>query len=145
METTISFTTLVRSMRQAQQAYFKDRGTTNLVTEMQAEKAVDEALAVLPDNRPGIHVGCWYGDDGNSVPQPAAYIGLPPMQDSSEPVEAVLEVYKDTLDAIEPGGDELHEFILKWERYALDHYLPFDVSEDFEVEDNRWRVVIEED
>ncbi|PJH76200.1 MAG: hypothetical protein CO064_02570 [Anaerolineae bacterium CG_4_9_14_0_8_um_filter_58_9] len=142
METT-SFTALVRAMRQAQQTYFKDRNRASLIAAKEAERAVDTALVVLPDNRPGIHVGCWYGDEGDQAARPAAIIGLPPTQDG-EPVEAVLEVYEDFLNEIAPSDDALHEFILKWERYALDHYLPFDVSEDFNVVEDRWQVAVEE-
>jgi hypothetical protein len=144
METTSSFTALVRKMRQAQKTYYKDLGTPNLVAAKQAESAIDKALQVVSDIRPGISITCWYGDDGQLVAQPAAMIGLPPTA-SGEFVSVVLDVYKDTLDEIEPGNEELHEFILKWERYALENFLPFDVSEDFEVVDNRWQVVVEEE
>ena len=53
METT-SFTALVRAMRHAQQTYFKDRNRASLIAAKEAERAVDTALVVLPDNRPGI-------------------------------------------------------------------------------------------
>ena len=132
MSDNTSFIALVREMRQAQ-------SLGNLSAASQAVKAVDAALKSLPDNRPGIHVGCWYGDEGDQAAHPAAYIGLPPTEDG-EAVEAVLDVFQDTLDKIDPGDDALHEFILKWERYALDCYLPFDVSEDFESVDNRWQL-----
>jgi hypothetical protein len=102
------------------------------------------ALASPSDNRPGIHIGCWYGESAFEVPLPAAFIGLPPMQDGGEPVEAILKVHNNYLDTIEPGDEALHEFVLKWERYALEHDLPFDASEDFEYVDNRWQVVIED-
>jgi hypothetical protein len=133
MSDNTSFIALVREMRQAQ-------SLGNLSAASQAVKAVDAALKSLLDNRPGIHVGCWYGDEGDQAAHPAAYIGLPPTEDG-EAVEAVLDVFQDTLDKIDPGDDALHEFILKWERYALDCYLPFDASEDFESVDNRWQLV----
>jgi len=130
---TISFIALVRKMRQAQ-----SRGS--LYVYSRAAKAVDAALKSLPDNRPGIHVGCWYRDEGDQAAHPAAYIGLPPTEDG-EAVEAVLEVFQASLDEIAPNDDALHEFILKWERYALGCYLPFDTSEDFECVGNRWQLV----
>jgi len=134
-----SFEALVRWMRLAQKTYYLSN-QANMGVVNPAVKAVDAALKSLPDNRPGIHVGCWYGDEGDQAARPAAYIGLPPTEDG-EAVEAVLDVFQDTLDKIDPGDDALHEFILKWERYALDCYLPFDVSEDFESVDNRWQLV----
>ncbi|MBU4225453.1 MAG: hypothetical protein KKC71_06495 [Chloroflexi bacterium] len=134
-----SFVALVRWMRLAQKTYYLSN-QANMGVVNPAEKAVDAALKSLPDYRPGIHVGCWYGDEGDQAARPAAYIGLPPAEDG-EAVEAVLDVFQDTLDVIAPGDDALHEFILKWERYALHYYLPFDVSEDFESVDNRWQLV----
>ncbi|MDI6770902.1 MAG: hypothetical protein QMD04_14675 [Anaerolineales bacterium] len=134
-----SFVALVRWMRLAQKTYYLSN-QANMGVVNPAEKAVDAALKGLPDNRPGIHVGCWYGDEDDQAAHPAAYIGLPPTEDG-EVVEAVLDVFQDTLDVIAPGDDALHEFILKWERYALNYYLPFDVSEDFECVDNRWQLV----
>ncbi len=101
-------------------------------------------MAQKQTNKPAIYIGCWYGPDSVSAGQPAAFICLPPALDG-EPIEAVLEVYKDSLDDIAPNDEELHEFILKWEHYALENHLSFETSEDFEVVDNRWRVVVEEE
>jgi len=87
-----------------------------------------------------IRIGQWQEEEGVGLPHPAAFVSLPPFETSEDSTnfEAVLEVHPDTLDEIE--SDVLHEFILKWERYALCYCLPFVVSEDFEVVGNTWKV-----
>ena len=87
-----------------------------------------------------ICIGLWQEEEGVNVPHPAAFVSLPPFETSEDggDILAVLEVHPDTLDESDP--DALHEFILKWERYALCYCLPFEVSEDFEVVDDIWKV-----
>jgi hypothetical protein len=100
----------------------------------------DQALQMLNGNRPALHVGCWYGDDGNAEPHPAAIICLPPDKEGN-PIEAVLEIHQDALDTIAP--DALHEFISRWRQYAQGCYLRFETSDDFALEDGRWQIVEE--
>jgi len=87
-----------------------------------------------------IRIGLWQEGEGVSVPYPAAFVGLPSAETSEdgEDILAVLEVHLEALDEGDP--DALHEFILKWERYALSYCLPFEVCEDFEAVEERWQV-----
>jgi len=88
-----------------------------------------------------IHIGLWQEEEGVGVPYPAAFACLPPAETSEdgEDILALLEVHPEALDEI--AQDDLHEFILKWERYALCYCLPFEVCEDFEVVEDCWQVV----
>lgn len=92
-----------------------------------------------------IRIGLWQEEEGVDIPHPAAFASLPPAETSEdgEDIVVVLEVHPDALDEI--AQDVLHEFILKWERYALCYCLPFEVCEDFEVVDNCWQVVDQDD
>ncbi len=87
-----------------------------------------------------ICIGLWQEEEGTGIPHPAAFVSLPPFETSEDggDILAVLEVHPDALDEGDP--DALHEFILKWERYALCYCLPFVVSEDFEAVDDTWKV-----